>query len=183
MSRNPTSSSTTLTPEVVRAVHDRVLDTFIQAEEIYRRPFVLPEIVFSLRGECAGRAWCTKNRIQLNPILLTENVDDFIAATVPHEVAHILNWTMNGQAVRPHGSEWRGIMSDLGVPARRCHNYDTTNARARRPWLQRRHEYSCACTLHSLTQTIHNRISRGWGYRCRRCGGRLKPCRIRTIAH
>ena len=85
-----------------------------------------------------------------NPILLNENVEDFIARTVPHEMAHIIDMEVNPKNHQPqvimtrsgrykrakrdiHGADFRFIMEKvLNVDdSTRCHNYDVSRARTK----------------------------------------------------
>jgi SprT protein len=156
----------------VRQVEDKVLETYLLAERVFRRCFELPSIQWDLSGACAGRAIWPDNRIRLNPVLLCENANDFIRETVPHEIAHLLNRAINGRGVKPHGPEWKNIMRALGREPRRCYNYDVTNARVCKA---QRHTYKCACRTHSISQRIHNAFLRGALYVCQDCKVTLKP--------
>lgn len=94
----------------------------------------MPIIKFDLRGTTAGRAWGGKKHlIQFNPILLDENPEDFIRQTVGHEVAHLGAFVKHGCGIKPHGQEWSHVMWALRLPAKRCHNYDTSTVTGRAP--------------------------------------------------
>ena len=144
-----------------------MIDTFLQLQALYGRVFELPSINWNLQGRCAGKAYPSENRINLNSTLLINNTDDFIEQTVPHEIAHLINRTLNGPQVRPHGPEWKAIMRALGLPPLRCHNYAVNQTGTR--W-RKRTMYFCACDFHFVSQIVHNRICRGQIYRCRHCG-------------
>lgn len=159
-------------PTLVKEVEDKILETYLRAEQIYQRTFELPSVDWNLRGTCAGSATWKQNLIRLNPILLCENKTQFINETVPHEVAHLLNRALNGPLVSPHGPEWCGIMVALGLAPQRCHTYDITNARVRQ---ERRYSYKCNCRPHSISQRIRNRLMRGAVYRCVHCGSEIQP--------
>jgi SprT protein len=161
-----------LTNQIIGRVEDKVIETLLQAQTLYGRAFELPSIEWNLRGACAGLAHARDNRIHLNPILLSENTEHFIAQTVPHEIAHLVNRALHGHRVRPHDPEWKSIMHAFGLPALRCHKYDVANARTR---MQRRYDYHCNCRSHPVSQIMHNRIRRGWTYFCRRCGTTVRP--------
>lgn len=133
----------------VRQVEDKVLETYLLAETLFRRCFELPSIRWDLSGTCAGRAIWPDNRIRFNPVLLCENTSDFIREIVPHEIAHLLNRAMNGSGAKPHGPEWKTIMRALGLEPRRCHKYDVTNARVRNV---QRYILKCACRTHSISK-------------------------------
>src|SRR5712671_2184617 len=149
---------------IVRRVEDKVIETYLLAQSLYGRVFDVPDIEWSLRGLTAGRAMFRGNRIRLNAIFLRDNTEDFIAQTIPHEIAHLLNNALHGFRVKPHGPEWKSIMRALGLSPIRCHDYDVTKAAFRR---QKRHIYFCDCGVRSISQTIHNRVCRGWAYQCR----------------
>jgi SprT protein len=96
----------------------------------------------------------------------------FVAATVPHEVAHVVTHVCHGR-VRPHGTEWRRVMAWFGFDApARCHDFALpANKSSRR---QRRWRYRCHCREHQLSTTRHNRAQRGLSYHCRACGQPLR---------
>jgi SprT protein len=170
-----------LNEQIVRRVEDKVLETYLQAQKLFGRQFDLPAVEWTLKGRCAGRAFCIENRIKFNPILLQQNVEDFILQTVPHEIAHLINHALHGRFVKPHGREWKKIMTTLGLEPLRCHNYATQPVIIRRP--QRRHVYYCACRTHWVTQIIHNRMRKGASYSCQRCGAFLTrngPAKVRS---
>jgi SprT protein len=102
----------------------------------------LPTLSFDLRGKTAGKAYLTKNHIQLNPILLIENEQSFIARTVGHEAAHLIARHQFGLGIQGHGPEWATVMGWLGQEASRCHSFDTKNASV----IQKPFTYSCDCT-------------------------------------
>jgi SprT protein len=86
-----------------------------------------PQVRFNLRGTTAGKAWCGKNLIEFSPTLLRENAEDFLLSTTGHEVGHLVAHCRHHHSIEPHGKEWRNVMWTMGLPATRCHNYDTSN--------------------------------------------------------
>ena len=147
----------------------------------YRAAFPDPEIRFDLRGQAAGQfRWPDRGRpvLRFNIELARRHTDDFLATTVTHEVAHLITTACHGRT-RPHGAEWRAVMSFLGVSEpRRCHNYAVDISAARR---QRRWTYSCDCRQHQISTTRHNRIRTGTTrYHCRICGAPLKRAAEKT---
>ena len=84
-----------------------------------------PTVRFSLRGTTAGKAWWDRNLIEYSPSLLAGNVEDFLRQTVRHEVAHLGARAKWGASIKPHGKEWCSCCWHLGIPATRCHSYDT----------------------------------------------------------
>ena len=64
------------------------------------------EIRFDLRGRGAGQVrrqavgvWL----VRYNPALLGRHGEEFLARTVPHEVAHIMAFRRHGLGIQPHG--------------------------------------------------------------------------------
>lgn len=133
-----------------------------------------PVLHFDLRGAAAGQAHGDCNLIRLNPLLLRENGEAFLAQTVPHEVAHLVAEAAFGHGIRPHGPEWRDVMALFGAAPERCHRFDISRAAVHR---QRRFPYGCGCErLHWLSTTRHNRIYQGsMRYFCKSCGDALAP--------
>lgn len=140
-------------------------------EEHFNRTFERPVVVYDLKGHTAGIASIQKNCIRLNTELLYSHHDDMIHRTVPHEVAHIVQYVLYPNS-RSHGGEWQYLMHILGLEADRTHSYKTTAARVRpRPYL-----YGCDCigdNDHYVTITLHRRLQKGRVYTCRKCGGKL----------
>ena len=134
-----------------------------------------PRITFDLRGQAAGQFRLDaagRPAIRYNPALMTRYEAEFLAQTVPHEVAHYLAYLRYGRGIRPHGPQWQQLMRGLGADPRRCHEFDVTGLSARR--LQR-HPYHCRCSEHELTSIRHHRLLRGATYICRTCGDALRP--------
>lgn len=91
----------------------------------------MPRVIFSITGTTAGKAWIGRNTIEFNPILLRDNIEEFLGRTPGHEVGHHAAHAKFGHDIKPHGYEWGKVMWALGLPAVRCHNYDTTNVARR----------------------------------------------------
>ena len=169
--------------EMKKEVQAHVIFYFDLANELYKpaKPFIVPPVHFTLRGKVAGRACYKPRKIKINSILLTENYQEMMDRTVPHEVAHIIVHNLynmllrrrsrSGRSIRvtkPHGEEWKKIMKDLGVKdMKRCHSYDVTRSIVRQ---RVRYQYTCSCgTPHNMSSIKHNRAQRGRLYVCRKC--------------
>ncbi|MES9873693.1 MAG: SprT-like domain-containing protein [Candidatus Sedimenticola sp. 6PFRAG7] len=153
---------------------DRLLN---KARDHYDHPMPLVEIRFDLKGTTAGQArmWpCTSPLIRFNSQLLEANPETFLERTVPHEVAHLVTCTLHGNRIKPHGEEWKAVMSLFGAEASRCHSYDTSQTQQRR--LQC-FDYRCDCRSHELTSIRHNRVQQGQRYYCKSCRQILVPGR------
>ena len=133
-----------------------------------------PIIRFDLIGKSAGQVRIRGRggfEIRYNRLLLERNPRDFLAQTVPHEVAHLVAFSRFGPRVPPHGQEWRSIMEALGARPERCHSYEVEGLQKRR---LRRYNYRCACRTHPLTSIRHNRVLAGQVYLCKLCGQALQ---------
>ena len=139
------------------------------ANQRLERNYPEPKIVYQQRGTAAGTAWLQEWEIRLNPVLLQENQQAFIAEVVPHELAHLLVWKYFGR-VAPHGKEWKWMMENvLEVPARRTHQFAVHSVSSQT------FPYYCRCQQHQLTIRRHNRVLRHHSqYRCRHCGDILQ---------
>ena len=157
----------------LRSETERYLDLaapiFKQARK--RKPRV--ELRFDLKGLSAGQM-VKRGRsfaIRYNLAMAAQQPDRFIHETVPHEVAHVVVNVCWGRT-RPHGDEWRSVMSHFGFEkASRCHEFEVEKLASRS---QRRWPYRCSCTTHQLSTTRHNRVLRQQQqYLCRKCGEKL----------
>ncbi len=148
-----------------------------RAEALYQRRFPEIPIHFNLRGRAAGmyRVYRGSRLIRYNAHIFAKYFADGLAQTVPHEVAHYVTDLLYGlRKVRPHGSEWRRIVVDLGGTARATADYDLSGIPRRRQAL---YEYRCACTQHQIGARRHARVQRGEGtYLCRHCRSTLVFC-------
>ena len=136
-----------------------------------------PQIRFDLRGRSAGQARIGSRGpwvVRYNPVLLAANAEDFLATTVPHEVAHLVAYARHGSRIRPHGPEWQAIMRHFGVAPERCHRYDVSAVRGRS---LREFDYHCSCRGHRLSSIRHHRVLAGRDYICRHCSTTLRSGR------
>lgn len=163
---------TTVPQTIQNRVDAKVLECIVIAENHFHRSFGFPTIDYSLKGKTAGQAFYRQGKIKLNAILLLENTDDFINDTVPHEVAHLIDYAVNasnfGNTARvaaqmqqlleqhryhnarkhsAHGPSWKAIMRLFGCEPSRCHNYDVTNSRRK----TRSYLYECTCCGQRVT--------------------------------
>lgn len=137
----------------------------------------VPNIVFKKRGTTAGTASYTKWEVDYNMELLSENVEEFIARTVPHEVAHLVDFLLHpanftGPKRSVHGKTWKNVMRKFGVKdISRCHSYNTSNVSTRRNSVS--YSYTCkTCGKEmKLGPKRHEKMARGQArYWMRGCG-------------
>ena len=139
-----------ITTAIKQKVTDKLKACIAIANKRYGIDVKFPNVVYQKRGTTAGTANYRTWTIDLNPVLLVENLDDFIEDTVPHELAHLVtnmvyphaHKRVYGQKRSPHGSEWQSVMRVLGANPSRCHSYDTSNARTR---TKASYDYKCNC--------------------------------------
>lgn len=143
----------------------------------YGARFDCPQLAFDLRGRVAGLAvYASRKRsaeqdlIRLNPVLLERHPTEMIEDTIPHELAHLVAHRMFGPRIKPHGREWRAVMAAFGKAPEVAHRMQVEPSRQLRRFL-----YHCNCPSGvELTSIRHKRARRGTGYRCRKCGQRLR---------
>ncbi len=148
----------------------RVEDCYQQAERFFKRSFVRPQVSFKLRGQKAGVAHLTENKLRFNPQLYQENRDDFLRQTVPHEVAHLIAHQLFGLKIQPHGEEWQLIMRGVyELLPNRCHSYAVQRRTANH------YIYRCSCQdgEFPFSAQRHALVNQGRRYYCRRCKATL----------
>lgn len=148
-----------MVPANIKArVKAKLEECIATAEAHYGQKFRMPKIEYTLRGRTAGTANYGTWVVNFNSVLLMENLEDFIARTVPHEMAHLINDQVYPEShateiVRtyrgyrrtkrsPHGHTWQSVMRVLGADPSRCHSYDTTNSRVKKG-NRAKHVYVC----------------------------------------
>ncbi|WP_240919989.1 SprT family zinc-dependent metalloprotease [Paraglaciecola sp. 20A4] len=129
-----------------------------------------PTISFDQRGKIAGCARLQNNTLKFNPVLLVDNYATFMSEVVPHEVCHLLTYTLFGR-VRPHGKEWRSLMSQLfRLTGHTYHKMDVTKVSGKT------FPYVCECGQIELSIRRHNKVQRQQQrYICRQCSEILQP--------
>lgn len=163
-------TKTTLCPSLVERVETKILETYLRAQTIFNRTFPLPKVTYEDKGRIAGYANFYEGKLNFSPTLLTDNVETFIAQTVPHEVAHLVTRAMYPRCMS-HGREWKFVMRQLGARPDRCHSYDTSKVSKKR--VTKRWKYRCGCRTMELSTVIHNKIRRGDVRVCKRCRGKV----------
>lgn len=167
-----------LTQVQKKAITDKVEACFVKYEAHTKTTVKrATEIRFDLRGGTAGTADPRSHVLNFNAALAVRVWDDTINNTVPHEVAHLIDFEVNNKVERNqlarmraienmmlfgkrrkmpkrdlHGASWKAVMHVLGVVATRCHQIDTTGIVKRKA----RHEYLCLCGATVVLGPKHN---------------------------
>lgn len=139
-------------------------------------------IVFVEKGSNAGRACWQRfgDRVVVNlefNIFHIENYwDDMVEDTIPHEVAHVIDYMIRGRS--NHDRKWQYIAYTLGCTGKPTHNYDYVPARKTRVYI-----YKATCgTEIKLTAVRHGKIQKkGVTYTVRSTGGSInRNCSYRS---
>ena len=143
--------------------------------ELYQSKFPVIDIHFDLTGHTIGmyKRLRLQRLIRYNSAVFAKYFDENLSETIPHEVAHyIVDMRFKRKNIRPHGLQWREVMSDFGAEASRTAKYDLSDIPKRRYSTV---AYSCRCQQHELGIRRHNKLLRREAeYSCRRCGEQLK---------
>lgn len=131
------------------------------------------DIGFDIKGRAAGKARRDGDyySVHFQPAIMERNFKNFLATTVPHEVAHIICYQAH-PGCKAHGAEWKATMRKLGVKhVTRCHSHDMEGVKTRK---ESRHAYTCGCKTHMLSSRRHWRVVRSQStYSCKLCGNQL----------
>ncbi|MFP4105324.1 MAG: SprT-like domain-containing protein [Phycisphaerae bacterium] len=109
-----------------------------------------------------GRAFLKEDRVELNPRLLTENPDQFVP-TLAHELAHLVVHHRHGPVAKPHGTQFRYLMQQLGLSSKATHKVPVGHLKQKR----RRYLYlhRCeTCGVSFIARSIRRNVY------CRQCG-------------
>ena len=91
------------------------------------KPTVIITNLGTVAGKASGKLWEVRYNIQL----IKENLKEFLVNTVPHEVAHLIEYKLHGKST--HLKNWKKIMTVFGVEkARSYHTYDIRNCKRKR---------------------------------------------------
>ena len=133
-----------VSPQVKNKIMAVVKKNIADANAYYNLNMPIPEITFNLSGCCAGQAFTQKWLIKINPYLLDQYEDEMINVTVPHEVAHLVDYKVNpqnfmsrhhtGRKRSLHGPTFKFILGNvLGCKdTSTTHKMDTSNAGSRK---------------------------------------------------
>lgn len=155
--------------ETYELVEKKVKQTVDKLNEKFNFDMKYPHIYYDVTGTTGGLAKSASMTVHYNDKLLKENVEEFVATTVPHEVCHIAvyhlchvkkrNYPQNG-----HGADWQIMMRVAGVNARKYHTYEVEK---KEPIEYR---YECGCPEGVVvSQKVHKKI-KDQAMMCKKCG-------------
>jgi len=140
-----------------------------QASTLLDHSFKAIPVMFDLKGRAAGMYKVNKSQrmIRYNPYIFARYFSENLKTTVPHEVAHYIVDSVYGlRKTRPHGKEWKTIMTMFNADASVTCQFDLKGLPTRH---YQRFAYICSCRTHELTRIRHNRVLKGVRYHCRHC--------------
>lgn len=141
----------------------------------YLDNFQLP-IVFVAKGNNAGMARFRRNsqngsviyNLEFNIDAIMKNWDDMVNDTIPHEIAHIVDFAIHGRS-DGHGKKWKRIAHSLGCTGKRTHDYSLEKARVTTKYV-----YRATCGNETkVGPKVHRKIQTGSVYTMRGSNGRL----------
>ncbi|MGI9571129.1 MAG: SprT-like domain-containing protein [Desulfobulbia bacterium] len=155
--------------EIQAAIRETGEHYYKLAEDIFNRTFERPKYSFNLRGTTAGTASMNRGEMRFNMHIAKTHFDKYMARTVPHEVAHMIDFALHGKS--SHGSSWKNIMIRFGCEPSRCHSYDNlkTASGKDRPMVV------CGCGERSMGPTRYKRMLQGTKYVCGKCKSIVRP--------
>lgn len=174
-----------LDSEFQQAVVNKLKSLREIASARFQRDIPFPVIYFDCVGTRGG--YHKSGTLHFNMVLLRENYEKYIESTVPHEMAHFVQWLVYpyslerkyGKNRKVHGVEWKSIMNLFGVKPERTHNYDVTNARQR---TRKKFPVYCKCSTPKLvTITLIRRLELGKCYRCIICNTKVSKVPLQSI--
>ena len=129
--------------------------------------YPVPQICYDVNNTNGGVYKYKTRSVHYNPVLLALNKDVYLETTVPHEVAHYLQFEFFGVKCKPHGPEWVKVMIIIGAKPNRCHSYDVKYVKRRNI---RRIQIKCGCRSYQVTQSLITRRNLlGNNVICRKC--------------
>jgi SprT protein len=140
--------------------------------------YTLPQLFvrFDIKGAFSGQAIRGQGKytIRFNPTIARENMEEFLVRTVPHELAHILQFVHKPNATRPHGKEWDFFCRLLiGKSIPRCHSYEVAHLKRKRQTKHYLFQCGCAGKTHRVSSVIYGRILKGRSYYCGKCHAKI----------
>ena len=125
-----------------------------------------------------GRCHSRSGRIRLHPALFEPENVDVLREVVCHEAAHAAAYVLHGGKVRPHGAEWKQLVTDAGytpVATMKVSRLSPELLAELQPKVRFRH----TCAICGATRMAGRRVKTWRCQVCRRAGlkGRIQVFR------
>ena len=168
----------------MQAIQEATKACLSRAEQMYDIDLSRVKITFDLKGAAMGQARWRINRLtreasdlqlRFNLRMCSEDMNDAINDTVPHEVAHIVN------AVKPstganHNPGWRNVCLALGGTGKTYHDQEVIYAKGRT------YAYTASCgQVVNVSEQRHRKIQRGAVLSLKRGGKINKACEYKLV--
>lgn len=157
---------TEIAPSLAEQVEERIRYLSGIMRDVLDLKIPHPVVRYTLKGDAAGCAHFETRLLDFNPELLTDNAEEFIEHTVPHEFAHLGVDAKHGKVDFHHGREWQAMMKLFDVPPRITHTYQRK--------ARRFHSWKCKCMMHHVSDSIHRKMKKGAEYLCVACSGPIR---------
>ncbi len=156
---------------VKRVVEETVAHYIHMAERQHDRKFTMPKITYFHTGRTGGQATPARWEVSFNTGLLQDNLQHYMTRTIPHEVAHLIGYALNGFERTAngryiiHGAKFKEQMRAFGCETTRGHNMDTSKVE-RKKRTTTKHPVKCACGWTGTIGTVRkNKMANGTKYR------------------
>lgn len=155
---------------ISKELHARVIEKLEKvieiAEDHFEQKFMFPnKVEYKKRGATAGTAQPAIWALDFNLAIFEQNVEDFLARTVPHEMAHLIDSQINPEGHEPqlkgyrrngrpiykrdiHGRSWKNVMRVIGADTSRCHSYDVSTVS------KKREKFVWVCSAHGTEMKL-----------------------------
>lgn len=158
--------------ELYEAVANKVKETVEILNKKFDFAMQVPHIYYDVRGTTGGLAKSASMTVHFNDKLLKENIEEFIATTVPHEVCHIAVYHLCHFKKRTypkngHGADWQIMMRVAGVNARKYHQYEVETKEPVE------YKYECGCPEGLIIQEKQHKKIKDKVMICRKCNKQL----------
>jgi SprT protein len=155
-------------------VQDKIRETgefyFNLAEELFGQTIRRPAYHFDIRGTTGGQACLRANKMRFNMHIAHTHFDKYMASTVPHEVAHMVEFALYGTS--GHARVWKNIMRRFGCNPSRCHSYDQLKTASGKD----RPKVKCGCGEREIGPIKYKRLVSGESsYICGKCRLPVRP--------
>lgn len=145
-----------------QAVIDKVIECVEKARQLYGEAVPMPSIeFFSRKTGLAGSAHWSVNgsgrdySVKFNQEAIKNHLDHILKDTVPHEVAHIVNFALPATG-HAHDKGWKAVCIALGGTGQRLHDLSLTRRRWKRPYVY----LDTTGVERKVTSVIHRRIQK-----------------------
>jgi len=100
-------------------------ECFQKAQQIFGVDLSRVQVLFDLKGRCAGQARRrgVNYSVRYNLDMMMRDLDDMVNDTVPHEIAHIVCF-MKPTLGRDHDYGWQHVCHQLGGTGKRTHDLE-----------------------------------------------------------